>query len=348
MRTPFSTHDLSVRRVDQATEAMIQLWSQTHWGDRGSRYQIPDIQERLAALGNPYFFTCSRGNELIGAYACSRRCVKSQAREHDAIYRTAFAIADSHRGRGVGKIFASEVKRILATQNDGSQLSYGFVDSRNVRSLQTLRGLGYQKLGSFEPLLFYRRRPTGALNLKAVTALEMNSVVEQFYDENRAHSLVWEGVPTDEYYQKKLGGRRVAGVGVHPVDLRLTGWGSFLGSLLLRFLKTTPGLRRYFGEQGFRMLAFDRLYFERNHEHRLLELMEGLLQKNGLNLGLIFLDPRSEQYFQLKQSKILGLLDRCFRSDPVYVLGTGLGKVSDTWLQQIAQGPLYISANDVL
>ncbi len=337
------TQPLSIFVHAEPTPYLLQLLDQTIWGDKGNRYQIKDVENKIAQLQNPTFMSLEKSGQVIGSYCFSARLLQILGHNQSALFRTGLAIHPKHAGQGYARLL-TQVARSYFESTHPQRLSYGYVDHNNRKSLEALQHANYQCIGSFEPVSFSRLHARPKIDFCQLDATEISTWQQQLAHHYQHHALVhfnpsaWK----TDYYVVKKHGKIVAGIQAQPTRIKLKALSGRLGQFCLTAALKLPLLKSHFMPSACRFLSFEALYAAPGHEDTLLLLMESLLYKYEHLHGLTFLDKDSPYYQWMRTSGKLGPFNKCHQPEPIYIVASHKAAALSV------ENPFYIAATDVL
>ena len=85
----------------------------------------------------------------------------------------------------------------------------------------------------------------------------------------------------------------VAGAQVRPMHWSLKNLRGFGGVMAMKVLPSLPLIRRGYSPEHLRFLQIGNIWFRPGHETALSGLLEALLARCGVHVGIVFLDGRS-------------------------------------------------------
>ena len=136
-----------------------------------------------------------------------------------------------------------------------------------------------------------------------------------------------------------------AGVQIEPCHWRVLALPGVSGRLLVGPVSRLPGLRRLFDAGNCRFLKLGNLYARRREEAALFPLIEALLARSGMNLAMVFQDPRSPVGQRIHASGRFGILNAGVGAR-VHVMAALEGFTEDQRIR-LRRSPLCLSPLDI-
>lgn len=340
-----SSLGLSMRVDDGYSDAFVDLLHNTIWGTEGLCYRSHELEQELQRIPRFQMIRLLRGETLIGVYGLAEKVVSVGHARVPALHRMYLAVDRKYLGQGYGKLLVSHTKRHFLDEANRPVMLYGYIEDQNSRSLGLARKVGYQRIGTFQVILFSRLRPRQhpAIERPGDDA-ELRSLLEEQYAEFALCDLEQSLIPS-EYYLIRRGGAIVAGLQAHRKRYSIVALGEWYGKLLLRVLPRTPYLRRLLPDGGLDFLALGNIYCPPGHERDLCSLLEGVLALSGVHVAMAFLDRDSPVLARLRARGKLGVLSQLGVDSLAHVMA-GFNHIAEEIVDEFVQRPLLISPLD--
>lgn len=294
----------------QPPGALVKLLADTEWGTREVKYRVHGIRQILARMKDPYFLILESNGSIVGGVVCSRKTVTLANRPCDALFIAMVAVATSAQGKGYGSLLARKAKEFGRSLLGEPGIIYLYIESTNTASLSAHKKVGYQSIGELEARLFTRILPRSDPDVRKPRKDERAKLVALLGDQYADHALLdfEDALQTGGAYVLERDGELIASAQVRLMHWsleKLRGCGGFMA---LEVLPRVPIIRRKYSPKHLRFLRIGNIFFRRGRERELTHLLETLLARAGLNVGMIFEDKRSGVYEAMKGGVRFGAL----------------------------------------
>lgn len=292
---------LVLRCQRRCPPALVEFWERIEWGTQGVLYTMPNITQTIADMGEPYFLTLEEEGKLVGGYAFNKTHVGVGVRRYPAFYRSLLAIAPSHRGRGLGKLLVEQAKHHFQEILGQQGILYGYIEEKNLRSLEVSQKVGYSPIGTFSVLLITRFSPKSKCAIEQVATSERDALVQCLETQYQDHALTnfEHSVRPDDYYILRRAEEIVAGIQVKKCHWTIEHLPGIGGRLLLGALSWGPLTRHLVDPQQYEFLRLGNAYVRPGYERDWFALVETVLAQHQLVSGMLFMDERSPVYQRL-------------------------------------------------
>jgi len=343
--------DTSQRVVKLAREPspqVIRLLERTVWGGRGLLYEIRGIDAKLRRMSDPHVFSIEMEGRLASVCILNRKTALVLGTEYDAFHFVMVATDDAERGKGLASLLGTHVRRFCEDAFREPGVGYGYIEASTEYSLRLSNRIGHT-VERFVPLtVFSRFLPRDDPGVRPMLESEAEVVRDNLYDLYRGHSLLDfdTSLRPEEYFVLSRDGRIVAGAQaeiLHWSVVRMPGWA---GRFIVGGLPHIPGLRNLLDVSDLNFLRFGNLFVRPGDEAQLVTLLEALLARNGLRIGLIVMDQRSPVFEGIKAYGKFGLLNAAFRGTTKVV--ADFRGVTEDEITAIRARPVLVSAGDVI
>jgi hypothetical protein len=361
--TLLQLRNLELKLGRQPSEKVVSLLCNTVWGTPGGmRYQHLDTAVKIHDLHDPWYLYTEKENEVIGVLCLDQR----RAGSLDAFYIRYFSFAEGMRrkevaakaseapaskGQGAFKRFANtffgQPTALLEAAGTPKAVFYAFVELENARSRDMVAQMGLQACGQFQTLFFSRFFPRKQANVRRARPVEYTSlraIVREAYADHaffEDHGLFYQ----DDFFVIEVNGQIVAGCQAHRIHWRIVEIPGFSGKLMMHVLPRVPLLSRVFNPHKFDFAAIEGLFCLPGHAPLLQDLLEGILEIQGLHTALIWLSKDAAMYQQLQSHVRMGLLQKLKKNVSATVVMRGYG-LSDAEIADLLAKPVYVSAFD--
>lgn len=337
---------LALRCTSVAEPAMVGLLARTVWGTNEVMYRVRGVDRILARIGEPRFLVLTRGGETIGVTVGSRKSVTCGGRRLDAFFVAMIAIAPEAAGAGIGTLLATKSREHARAMLGSPGLVYLYVETTNVASVKVHRKIGYTEIGQFEARLYTRLYPKSSSEVGRPHAGERAELVRRLERQYAGHSLLdfETAVGAGRYFVLRSGGEIVAGAQIRPMHWsieRLRGIGGFLA---LRVLPRLPVVSRGYAPGQLHFLQIGNVFLRADMPGALDTLIETLLARFSMHVGLLFLDPRSPVHRAIRADLHPGVLSGVV-AETVEAFADFKG-LTPREIEAIAIAPLDVSPSD--
>jgi hypothetical protein len=334
-RTLLTYHDLTVEVETSPGRELIDHMHDTVLGQPGSlRYQHVNLVERLTAPGENYFMYLRKGGKMMGSVGFCGKPSETAGLAHDSWLIRYFSIRAPMRtvpkkrkersdlkdenkrssvlGRFIKPVFADPSRLREGDGKESPAIIYAIIDQKNLRSMNFSTEMGLETVGEMASFSFSRLRPGRSDRVVPLAESEqgpMLSLLREFYKD---YTLFFPDplFRDNGYYVIRKSGRVVAGIQVYPVNWRIVDFGSRMANRLVRGITSIPWVRSRVNPHDLKMLAFDGIYCEQGHEPDLYELMEGVLERTGIYVGMLMMDENSRLFGIFRDHQKLGFMHR--------------------------------------
>lgn len=349
----------------------LALLKRTILGNPGGfRYKLFDVEEKIKAYKNIYFFTGRRQDRLIGLIAYCQRVAYTNGKPSEFFYvryltidlpfqvkvgkkglykrRAAKqAVEGSAKDRIIQLLNHPELAKILDHEKGEKPILYNILEAHNQRSEALILRSGYEHIRDIVTVPFSRYFPKGSPNVTRVLEEEKEEIrakLMSFYN-NYSIFTTEHLFHKDLYYTFKEEGKIVAGLQVHPVTYKLEEIPGLRALLLLRVLPRLPLLNRIISPSRFNFLALDSMFCLPGKWTALFELVESVCAQHKIYSAVMWFDAESPLYKTFK-GKRMGMLNRMFSGKHVKLYAKFSGH-SEEVKKVLNNTPVYISAFDV-
>ncbi|MFO7852438.1 MAG: hypothetical protein ACQERS_04140 [Bacteroidota bacterium] len=370
-KTIISYKDLDVKLTNRADEHILALLKRTVLGTRGGmRHQLMHIKEKISAYrDNIRFVSLYKKDRLTGTIGfCYRKIMTAGKYFHSSYLRyfafmPLFQAALDSRGSSPGKRLAGKEERwkerVFAFIRKPQMLDYpgyekgekhvvyAYVESKNERSKNIIRQVGFEHIRTFSTVAFSRFNPSQSdevVKLRASEVKKMKSLLEKFY---AGHSFFSDEFSfyDNRFYVIKEDDEIVAGLSVIPSSFRIVDIPGAWGWMFMKILPFIPFFRKVFQPEELRFLVFESIFFKEGREKCLERLMESACAIEGYKLALLWLDDRSDLYEAVSTRIKLGALNKILDAQAAMVFASFINFSAEEKKPFFKQ-PAYISGFD--
>jgi len=301
---------LTIRLARTVPPAAVALLERTVWGGRRMRYRIRDLGHKLARFTDPHALTLEAGGELAAVCVVNRRRARLGGRPLDTFHFAMIATDPAHWDKDFAGLLAREAARLCRETLGERGAAYAYIEEGTEYSLRISQSLG-RSYESALPLTVFSRlapRPDPAAGpLREADAAEVIDRLGRLYDGHLFPDFA-DSVIRSEYEVLNENGRIAAGAQAEPLRWSIESMPGIAGWAVLRLLPLLPLFRRWLDPADLHFLRFGNLLCEAGREGALIRLMESMLARHRVPLGLVMLDARSPVYRRLRSHGRLGLL----------------------------------------
>jgi len=366
-----SYKDLDVKLTKKADENIQALLDKTVLGAKGGmRYQLLNIKDKIIGYGNNIrFASLYMKSRLTGTIGFCYRKVLTAGQFFHSSYLRYFAFMPAFQASLNSKGFTSRQRpesrietwkdKVLAFfrkpqmldfpgyERDEKHVVYAYVESMNERSKNFIQQVGFEHIRTFLTVAFSRFKPRQSGKVSKLYESEVEKMKGLLTDFYSGHSFYSDEFSfyTDKFYVVKENEEIIAGLAVVPSSFNIVHMPGVWGWIFMKVLPYTPLFKRLFQPEELRFLVFEAFYFKEGREESLEMLMESVCAIEGYNLGLTWLDDRSELYDRVRTQINLGALNRMLSAKPGLVYANFIN-FSDTEKEIFFNRPAFISGFD--
>jgi hypothetical protein len=338
------------------SEALIDLLKNTLIGSQGTLYQLLDTPTKIVQLKNSHFFSLVRADKLLGTFTICEQEINLLGCTHHSYYIRYVAFDAKFQGGfkkgksngGLHRFFKNFFEASTfdsAPTNDGKSIYWAYIDPDNLRSINLNNRLGFEQIGSFKTSVFSRVDPKNKLveRIKSEDKNEVLNLVTSFYDSFQfftRESLFFD----DNYFVLRVNGELVCGIQANPVQWKIKSLPGLSGRILIKIAPYIPRIRKLIQPNNHRFLATEGLFWKDGFEHKLTELLEGVLAITGHHSLLIWSD--GEHDFLEKTKINWGFIQKMKKDNSVAIMAK-LNGYSQQELADLKKAPKYISGFNV-
>ncbi len=327
---------------------IIRFLERTTLGTEETLYRNEAIQERVTQIEDPVIAILSVHGEMAAMVVIERRRVINNGFECKAYYFRYLASDVTFRNRRyVGKYGRKLMQLIVEAEKDKA-VFYSYVESKNFRSINFQKKIGFEERSKIRALGFSRFRPTLHKGVRFAKPEDRDAIVEQVKHHHSDYALLHFShlLKDDNYLILEENGEIVAGLQIHEAAWVVERIPDKLGSLALKVLPYVPFLRKLINPKHFQFLTFEGSFYRRDQPDQIIHLIESALAIKGLHSAIFWLDSEVALYKEL-QNYQLGLLNYFVRSTEADCLLISKN-ISSEERDKIYSGPIYLSTFDFI
>jgi ribosomal protein S18 acetylase RimI-like enzyme len=303
---------LTLHATREVSTPLVDLLSRTEWGTREVKYRIRGVGRILEHIKDPHFLLLEQGDRLVGAVVASRKSVGAGAKTCDALFIAMIVVDASMKGSGYGTLLAARAREYGRALLRKPGIIYLFVETTNTASVRVHEKIGYRRIGQFEARIFTRIFPRDNREVRRPSAAERVELADLLEHQYAGHALldVRDAVERGRYFVLRSGKEMVAGAQVRPMHWSLKELRGLGGTLAMKVLPSLPLIRRGYSPEHLRFLQIGNIWFRPGHEAALSVLLEALLARCGVHVGILFLDRRSAVHTTISSHVRFGAFSR--------------------------------------
>jgi hypothetical protein len=337
-----------VRLAREPSPQVIRLLERTVWGGRGLLYRIRGIDAKLRRLSDPHVFSVEVEGRLAAICILNRKTALVLGAEYDAFHFVMVATDEAERGKGLANLLGTQIRRFCEDAFREPGVGYGYIEASTEYSLRLSDRIGHT-VERFVPLtVFSRFFPRDDPDVRPLLESEAEGVRERLYALYEGHSLLDfdTSLRPEDYFVLSRDGRIVAGAQAEILHWSVVRMPGLVGRFIVGGLPHIPGLRNLFNVRNLYFLRFGNLFVRPGDEAQLATLLEALLARNGLRLGLILMDQQSPVFEGIRAFGKFGLLNAALRGTTKVV--ADFRGVTEDEIAEIRSRPVLVSAGDVI
>ena len=366
-----SYKDLDVKLTRKADEDIQALLDNTVLGTKGGmRHQLLNIKDKIATYGDKIrFVSLYKRDRLTGTIGFCYRKIITAGKYFHSSYLRYFAFMPFFQAALNSKGFTGRQRpesrpetwkdKVMAFfrkpqmldfpgyERDEKHVVYAYVESMNERSKNFIQQVGFEHIRTFLTVAFSRYKPVLSDKVSKLQANEeekMKSLLADFYSGHSFYSDEFS-FSADKFYVLKDDDEIIAGLSAVPSSFKVVDMPGVWGWIFMKVLPYSPVFKRLFQPEELRFLVFEFVYFKKGWEKSLEVLMESVCASEGYNLGLTWLDDRSELYDLLRTRINMGALNRMLNAKPGLVYANFIN-FSDSDKDAFFNNPAFISGFD--
>ena len=327
---------------------IINFLERTTLGTEETLYRNEGIRERVAEINDPVIAILSVHGEMAAMVVIEQRKVISNGFECKAYYFRYLASDVTFRNRRyVGK-YGRKLMQLIVEAEEDKAVFYSYVESKNFRSINFQKKIGFEQRSKIRALGFSRFRPTLHSGVRFARAEDRNAIVEKVKKHHGEYALLHFShlLNDDNYLVLEQNGKIVAGLQIHEAAWVVERIPDKFGSLALKILPYVPFLRKLINPKHFQFLTFEGSFYQEDQPDQIIHLIESALAIKGLHSAIFWLDNQVALYKDLQNYR-LGLLNYFVRSTEAECLLISKN-ISPEERAKIYSGPIYLSTFDFI
>jgi hypothetical protein len=335
-----------IQRSSTFTPEFVEFLQRIVWGSGGVQYTIHDVADILNRLKNPHFLSLTENGQLVAVATLNQKTTLLGGKAYSAFYSYGLSVDASKRRLGYATLIAEQILRYGLSKMGEKGLFYGYIEATNTNSLITNTNVGGKSLGQYQVLLISRLRPRNDERFQRLKETKKDKLLNLLINQYKNHALLDldQSVQVDNYYTLENSQEILAGLQCERLKITIEHLPDATGQIIVKVLPHIPILRHLFPKRNLQFLRFGNIYVKKGMELEIFNLMEALLAKYQFNFGMIYMDPRSPVYQQLKEVRKFGFFYNMIDL-PIPVLALLKG-FSEKEIADIRSQPLFISMMD--
>lgn len=338
---------LAIRLTRHSTPEVLDLLERTVWGSGGTRYRIMGVAAKLGRLTGPLYLSLEKRGRLAAVCVLNRRRTRLLERSADSAHFVMLATEPAFGGQGLASLLAEQAGQFLRRELDAPGAAYAYIEATTDYSVRISNRIGPAVEASLPLTVFSRLRPRADRRAGPLDADDVAQVVQRLSALYQGHLFAdfEESLVPGDYHVLRDGAAIVAGVQAEPLTWSVQSLPGVTGGLIIGLLPRLPLLNRVLDPSALHFLRFGNLLAEPGREGALVRLMEAVLARHRVPLGLILLDARSPVYRRLRACGGMGLLARAVDGTTKAV--ADFKGLSDAEILRMAECPMLMSPLDV-
>ncbi len=327
---------------------IIRFLERTTLGTEETLYRNEAIRERVKQIHDPVIAILSVHGEMAAMVVIERRKVISNGFECKAYYFRYLASDVTFRNRRyVGK-YGRKLMQLIVEAEQDKAVFYSYVESKNFRSINFQKKIGFEERSEIRALGFSRFKPKMHEHVRFAGSEDRDIIVKQVKKHHQEYALLHFShlLRDDNYLVLQEDGEIVAGLQIHEASWVVERIPDKLGSLAMKILPYIPYLRKVFNPKKFQFLSFEGCFYEKGHPEQIIQLIESALSIKALNSAIIWMDSKIDLYQELQNAR-LGLLNYFVQSTRAecLLISKNLNAVEES---SVYSGPIYLSTFDFI
>ena len=338
---------LEIRLARESSPAVIGLLKRTVWGSRKMRYRIRDVEAKLGRLGGPHYLTLESSGDLAAVCVLNRRMTRLLGAPVDSFHFAMIATEPAFAGNGFASLLAEQAGSLCRDRLSVPGIGYAYIESTTEYSIRISSRLGSAFEAMLPLMVFNRFWPSDDHRVGLLSDSEVKGVVQRLSALYQGHVLddFEDSVIPGEFYVLRECGEVVAGAQAEVLNWSVELLPGGFGWLIVKLLPRLPLLRHLLDAADLRFLRFGNILVDPGREAHLFQLMNAMLARHKVPLGLVMLDARSPVYRRIRAHGRLGLLNQAVGGSAKAV--ADFKGVSDAAIARIRARPMLMSPLDV-
>lgn len=291
-------------QIGPSPEVEALLKSVTYGTPGGFRYNVLDRD--WSRLKEIRLLLARDGSRLVGCYGLLPRSW--------GYYTLLYVVHHQWQGKGVGQQLLAEVDRRYRSTLAPGQVLASVVEGTNQRTLNKKLKAGFEIIGQFEALTFFRRFPRKTQLLDHPTEEEFEAIQRDLLAHDKSWLDISETTNATQYWVLRQQGKIVAGIRACTQRWAVGG----LGKTLRFFRPLLPLLGLPLDD--YRFLSFHYPWGDAAYASR---LFEAVLAQMGVKSAMVYGDPVDPDWQHLRAQLRRGLLGSILGAHQLCVTGTG-------------------------
>ena len=339
----------NLQRADGFSSEVVEFLDSTTWGTEDTLYEHKATDERIRDLHDPIPILACIEDRLLALVVLDRRQVASNGFSCISYFFRYLASNAGFRERAIVGKAGQKAMDIVRRDEQDKAIYFASIESRNRRSYNFVKGVGYSEIGSVHTFGFSRFFPRSSKYIfQAKSDLDKANVQTILGQHYQSHSLVhFANLFKNEgcFYLKKDGEIKAI-LQAHMALWVIKKMKGKMGKVLMKYVPHIPLINKMFNPRKFEFLAFEALYYQDSIKD-LYRLMEGVLAIYGLKSAMFWLDQRDPLYQEFMSMGKLGLLHKFVSDSSAYVMAS-FRNLTHEEEQQVRETPIYMSGFDCI
>lgn len=358
------TSTVSITQSETYTPEILDLLKKTLWGTPGgTQYKHIGTENTIADIQSPEYFSLERFGKLLCTVCLSGRHVNIGENIFQSSYVRYLASNPTITGKGdknkhhtvkehhgMIKSFMDNVFSQGANTDNNSgkkSLYYAYVESDNEQSLNLCSCFGFKSVRRLTTLLFSRFYPKTSPRVRRAVKNEYDEIRNKIAKQYSSHNFLYLGniFYRDNFFVAEEGGKIVAGVQSNPMSWSFKNLPGFSGKIILKVLPHLPLLKKLFNPVKFDFCAMEGIFCEEGYEWILNELFETVINIQGRNTAMIWLDVNCPFHKKIRKHCRLGVMDFLNSAGYGEIIVRGENLSEKEW-EELRTLPMYLSCFD--
>ncbi|MFK8044491.1 MAG: hypothetical protein AB8B72_03280, partial [Crocinitomicaceae bacterium] len=228
-----------------------------------------------------------------------------------------------------------------------SKIYWAIIDPENSRSLQMGERYGFESIAKVKTTAFSRIKLSARPKVTKSTVAEHDEIwknIQSFYSGYNGLTKV-HLFEHNNYYVLKNNGQIIAGIQGNQVEWKIEAMPGGFGKVLVKVMPYIPLINRIINPKKYQFLATEGLFWKNGFEHKVQELLEGVLHIHQCHSMLIWTDAKDSKINTVLQKTKLGLLQKIKKDNRVDIVAK-FNSVDEAVKQSMKNNLHYISGFD--
>ncbi|MDX1653036.1 MAG: hypothetical protein R3277_11120 [Brumimicrobium sp.] len=296
------------------SQEVLNLLNSVTLGSSGARYRHRNIDKRIENLYRPLFLNLERNERVLGNITLCRRKEAWYIRyfAFDPAKQSAVKTKSKNRpasGR-LKNMINDFFDNVLNDGESGSECLYAYIDPRNERSMWMSENFGFRKAASIASQTFSRVKPKK--KTRVIRAGDRTFIKQKVKEVFADYPLYFDHHTFNEtpFYELIKDGETVGFAKTHSAEWVIERLPGKKGRMLINIIPFVPGVRKVVRPKAHHFTVVDTVWLKDPNAGDFEELMEGILEKEGKNTLIWWVDKKEPLYVSLENRVNWGLLHK--------------------------------------